>query len=115
MNRPSALAIATLLVAMIAVAIGVLALTQKPATASGRSPYVRLEKEVRGLRLRLESEASTLTEINKLKGTVGKITTCLPELNGQIEGLVPEVTGGNVWLQQHSQISRYCHSILTGE
>lgn len=55
----------------------------------------------------------------KSQGEITKMTTCLPEISGQINGLQIETSSSSGWLtsaylSQHKQVSTYCQSTLEG-
>src|SRR5271165_3114922 len=112
-------AVVALLVAVGACVVAIVALNKKPATPTV-NPAVATGA-VRALRSEaaaLKSEAATLhTLVATADATLVKVTTCVPELTGQINGMSVETaqTGGyltSAFLHQGKQISTYCTSTL---
>ncbi|HME02218.1 MAG TPA: hypothetical protein VKG38_04210 [Solirubrobacteraceae bacterium] len=119
-------AVVALLVAVGACVVAIVALNKKPATptvnpavATGavralRSEAATLKSEAAALK----SEVATLhTLVATADATLVKVTTCVPELTGQINGMSVETaqTGGyltSAFLHQGKQISTYCTSTL---
>jgi hypothetical protein len=119
-NTHLAITLVALIAAVAAAGLAIIALNKKPAAA---------QKLNLGSVAALTSEAEALkAEVTVLHGlvaksdaTVAKLTTCIPELTGQISGLSVEtstVTAAetqlltNAYLKTGKQISTYCQSTL---
>jgi hypothetical protein len=100
------LTVVSLILAVGAIAIAIVALERKPTRSS------QLVHQVADLRSRVESLSSDASTSERLASRFGKLLACLPELVGEINGLTPEVVSGSVYLSQHSQISSYCAPVL---
>jgi hypothetical protein len=111
--------IVAVVVAIAALGVAIVALSRPRSTTAQRSnaaEFATLSGEIRSLKaelatVRSEGESSS-AGLSKAQGAITKITTCLPELSGEINGLTAEVSGGSVFLSQHNQVSSYCSSTL---
>ncbi len=111
------IAICALLVAVGAAVVAVVALNKKPAAA----PKVNVALPTAEVQTLKTEVAALHALVATADGTLVKLTTCLPELSGQITGLSVESSyrevGGeryltNAYLKPGKQISTYCTSTL---
>jgi|NGEPerStandDraft_8_1074529.scaffolds.fasta_scaffold46627_1 hypothetical protein len=98
--------------AVASLAVAIIALNRSSSTpTSSTVQLAALKAELATAR----SEATAA--LSKDGAAISKITTCLPELSGEINGLTVETgtQGGFVtsaYIQTHSQVSSYCKSTL---
>ena len=99
------------MLAAAAAALGIVALNQAPG-----APDARLSKQIAVLSSQVESQKVELETARHLAvkeaASVSKISTCLPETTGEINGLTAEVGAGGIFLSQHVQVSGYCQPVL---
>lgn len=106
MRRNLILSAVAVVVAIAALATAIVALERK-ASARPR------DAQITDLEHRLEALASvTSTSTAAQAAKLSKLTSCMPELVAEINGLTPEISAGSVWLSQHAQISHYCAPVL---
>lgn len=96
----------------LAVSVAAFARDQSPGDTVARSRIAQLERTVTLLQARAERQGEFDGE--KLALRVKRILACLPEIQGEINGLTPEVDTGSVYLSNTQQISTYCSPILYG-
>jgi hypothetical protein len=51
-------------------------------------------------------------ELQALKDKLRKIEACIPEVQNEINGLGVEVEAGYAYIENHSQVSTYCQSVV---
>jgi mannitol-specific phosphotransferase system IIBC component len=105
---------ATFLAVVAAVASLAVAIVALNRSGSARtSDIAQLSSEVRSLKAELTvARTDATTAFTKDGAAMAKITTCLPEVSGEINGLTVETgsQGGfltSAYLQPHSQVSSY--------
>jgi hypothetical protein len=107
---------ATIIAIVLAAGALVVAIVAVSRPRSAPTQNVALSGEIRSVKSELATARNEATSssaaLAKDTASISKITTCLPELSGEINGLTAEVTGGNVFLSQHNQVSSFCSSTL---
>ncbi len=99
-------------VAAASLAVAIIALNRSGSTPTSSTAQITvLKAELATAR----SEATTA--LSKDGAIISKITTCLPEVSGEINSLTVETgsQGGvltSAYIQSHSQVSSYCKSTL---
>ncbi len=51
-------------------------------------------------------------ELQALEGKLRKIEACIPEVQNEINGLGVEVEAGYAYIENNSQVSTYCQSVV---
>jgi hypothetical protein len=108
------LSIVAVLLAGAALAVSIAAFTRDPATTDtvARRQLAHLQQAVNAVHADVERQAGF--DGQKLSGRVRKILACLPEIQGELNGLTPEVDAGSVYLTNTQQVSSYCSPVLYG-
>ncbi len=67
----------------------------------------------------MEGQAATLAkatgsgkELQTLEHKLRKIEACIPEVQNEINGLGVEVEAGYAYIENNSQVSTYCQSVV---
>jgi TolA-binding protein len=120
--------IIAIVVGVIALGVAIFALSRTHTTnthLAGEAAVAALSREVQSLKAELAATQRTATAASaKQQSTISKLTTCIPELSGQITDLSVEtstltvgekqfVTGA--YLKSGKQVSTYCQSTLESQ
>lgn len=102
--------------AALSLTLAIVALERDPH-AHAQDPVARrqlasAERELRALQSQLGQGSEPVAR--RVGAHVAKIATCLPEIQNEINGLSPTVSGASVYLENTAQISAYCSATLTG-
>jgi predicted lysophospholipase L1 biosynthesis ABC-type transport system permease subunit len=119
--RPLILGLAALLLGAIALTVAITSYGRKPEASTTSALRHRLQDDERAI----TAVKAQYAQLAKTVGTTGtaqatatrriaKILACIPELEGQINGLEANVTDGSVYLTNTQQVSSYCSPIVYG-
>lgn len=109
------LAIVAAILAGAALAVSIAAFARDPETPDtvARGKVAHLQRAVDAIQADIDRQASF--DGAKLSARVRRILTCLPEIQGEINGLTPEVADSTtVYLTNTQQVSSYCSPLLYG-
>ena len=105
-------AIAAAVLAGAALAVSIAAFTRGPNTTdrAARAEVARLQATLNVIRSQVATQQSA--DVARVSTRVQRILTCLPEIQSEIDGLSPQVSGTSVYLSNTQQMSAYCSPLF---
>lgn len=110
MTKVLAVAAAVLAGAALAVSIAAFTRGQDGKDRAVRAEVVRLQRTVDAVRSQVAQEQSV--DVASVSARVKRILACLPEIQSEIDGLSPQVSGNSVYLSNTQQMSSYCSPLF---
>lgn len=112
MTKVLAIAAAVLAGAALAVSIAAFTRGQGAKDRAVSMEVARLQSSVDAMRSQVAREQSV--DVGRVSARVKRILTCLPEIQGEIDGLSPQVSGNSIYLSNTQQMSAYCSPLFYG-
>jgi len=112
MTKVLAIAAAVLAGAALAVSIAAFTGGHSGKDTQARAEAARLQRSLDAVRAQMAREQSV--DVGRVAARVKRILTCLPEIQSEIDGLSPQVSGSSVYLSNTQQMSAYCSPLFYG-